>query len=45
MRNRRLSNILAIAYKEAMILRHDKALLAISLFSRNFCFMKGSMGG
>src|SRR5262245_42544998 len=29
--SRRLSNILAIAYKEAMILRHDKALLAMVL--------------
>jgi ABC-2 type transport system permease protein len=29
--NRRVSNILAIAYKEAMILRHDKALLAMVL--------------
>jgi hypothetical protein len=28
-KSRRLSNILAIAYKEAMILRHDKALLAM----------------
>lgn len=29
--NRSLTNILAIAYKEAMILRHDKALLAMIL--------------